>query len=196
MNTHDAIIVIAAFALAAIAPSIHAQAEEPLNVQENLESVTATVKSIDLEHRLVELQSDDRQTTVNVPPDVRNLEQLKVGDQIVVSYYQGIAVQLKESGQSDTVGAVTVDRDTARAAPGAKPGGVVTNMVTTTVVIDAVDQASNSLTFTGPSGMTRTVEVKDPSAQQLLGKLTKGDELEITYQEALAVKVEPRPAKR
>ena len=35
--------------------------------------------------------------------------------------------------------------------------------------------------------MTRTVDVKDPKAQKFIGTLKKGDEVELTYTEALAV---------
>jgi len=66
----------------------------------------------------------------------------------------------------------------------------VGRQVTTTVVIEAVDRSKNALTFTGPSGMTRTVDVKDPKAQQFISQLKKGDEVELTYTEALAVTVE------
>ena len=75
---------------------------------------------------------------------------------------------------------------------GGQPGAAVGNMVTTTVVIEGVDRSTNSVTFTGPSGMTRTVDVKDPKAQKFIGTLKKGDEVELTYTEALAVTVEPQ----
>ena len=45
--------------------------------------------------------------------------------------------------------------------------------------------------FTGPGGLVRTVEVKDPNAQKFISKLKKGDHVELTYSEALAVSVEP-----
>jgi hypothetical protein len=63
------------------------------------------------------------------------------------------------------------------------------------VIIEAVDRGTHEVTFTGPAGMTRTVEVKDPKAQQFIGTLKKGDEVEITYTEALAVSVDPGRAK-
>jgi hypothetical protein len=74
-------------------------------------------------------------------------------------------------------------------------GAVVGNKVNTTVVIEAVDNAAHSVTFTGPAGMTRTVDVVDPKAQKFISELKKGDEVELTYVEALAVTVEPKLAK-
>ena len=43
--------------------------------------------------------------------------------------------------------------------------------------------------------MSRTVDVKDPKAQQFIGGLKKGDHVELTYTEALAVTLEPKLAK-
>jgi hypothetical protein len=68
-----------------------------------------------------------------------------------------------------------------------------TNQVATTVVIESVDRATSSVTFTGPAGMTRTVHVKDPEAQEFIAKLDQGDEVELVYTEAIAVSVEPKP---
>jgi hypothetical protein len=174
-----------------VALNVSAQPAEPIQTG-RLETMSATVESIDTDKRLVELRSGERRTTVQVPPEARNFAQLKVGDEVVVKYYEGLGAQFKKKGESKTVGVVDVTKDTARTAQGSKPGGMVSNTVTTTVVIDAVDRPSNSVTFTGPSGMTRTVEVTDPSAQQFIGTLKKGDEVELTYVEALAVTVEPK----
>jgi hypothetical protein len=168
-----------------------AQPAEPVEI-ERTETVSATVESIDLDKRLVELRAGDRSTTVQVSPEVRNLAQVKVGDEVVVEYYQGLAAELRKKGESQTVGKVDATTGTARMPQGGQPGAAVGNMVTTTVVIEGVDRSTNSVTFTGPSGMTRTVDVKDPKAQKFIGTLKKGDEVELTYTEALAVTVEPQ----
>jgi hypothetical protein len=76
-----------------------------------------------------------------------------------------------------------------------RPGAAVANQVTTTVVIEAVDRATHSVTFVGPAGKTRTVDVVDPKAQQFISSLKKGDEVELTYVEALAVTLEPKSSK-
>lgn len=165
------------------------QSTEPVNV-ERTQTVSATVKSIDLENRLVELTADGETTTVQVPDEVRNLEQVKPGDDIVVTYHEALAAEFKKKGESNTVGVVDATVGTARMPKGAQPGAALGNRVTTTVIIEAVDRGTNEVTFTGPAGMMRTVEVKDPKARQFIGTLKKGDEVELTYTEALAVTVE------
>lgn len=165
---------------------------EPVMV-EKTERIAATVESIDQAKRLLELSRDDERMTVHAPPEVRNFERIKVGDQVVVEYYGGLAAAFRKPGdESADPGVVDVARSTSRMPEGSRrPGAAVAEQVTTTVVIDAVGRSSSSVTFTGPAGMTRTVDVKDPRAQQFISTLKKGDEVELTYVEALAVTVEP-----
>jgi len=185
-------ITSAVAALACVGATVSiAQPTEPVHV-ERTQTVSATVKSIDQQKRLVELTDGKESTTIQVPPEVRNLSQLKVGDQVVVSYHEGLAAEFKKKGESTTVGVLDTTTGTARNPEGGQPGAAVGNRVRTTVVIQGVDHSSNSVTFTGPSGMTRTVEVKDPKAQKFIGSLKQGDEVELTYTEALAVTVDPK----
>jgi hypothetical protein len=111
---------------------------------------------------------------------------------VVATYYQGLAAEFKKKGESKTVGVIDATTSTARLPEGAGPGAAVANRVTTTVVIEAVDRAASSVTFMGPSGMSRTIDVIDPKAQQFIGSLKKGDEVQLTYIEALAVTLEPK----
>jgi hypothetical protein len=78
----------------------------------------------------------------------------------------------------------------ARAAPGAKPGAVLGSKHTTTVIIQGVDKKNHSVMFSGPDGLVRSVQVKRPEAQKFIGTLKQGDQVELTYTEALAVSVE------
>lgn len=184
--------LLAVSALSGLAtPSIFAAESNPLKVEET-QTLTATVASIDKDKRLLELRKGDKRTTIQVPQEVRNLSQVKVGDELSVTYKEGFAAQFKKPGESTTVGVVDVNSDRTRSPDGARPSGGIANTVTTTVVIEAVDRPTNSVTFKGPSGMTRTVDVKDPRAQEFIGTLQKGDHVELTYTEALAIAVEPK----
>lgn len=156
------------------------------------EKATATVEAVDAKNRLIELRTEDGTKTISVPKEVRNLEQVRPGDEVVVEYQEGLAAKFRKPGESTTVGAVEQTTGTARQPEGMRPGAAVANMVTTTVVIESVNQPENSVSFVGPSGMTRTVDVKDPQAQQFISQLKKGDEVELTYTEALAVSVEQK----
>lgn len=181
-------------ALAALACGAAAAQPEPVRVDKT-QTISATVESIDAKQRLVELRKGDELRTIQVPEEVRNFDRIKVGDQVVVTYYQGLAAEFKKKGESQTIGAIDATTGTARMPHGAdRPGAAVANKVTTTVVIEGVDRATHSVTFVGPSGLTRTVDVKDPNAQKFISTLQKGDEVELTYVEAVAVTVEPTKA--
>ena len=170
-----------------------AQSPEPVNV-ERTQTVSATVKSVDHEKRLVELTANGETTTVQVPDEVRNLKQVKPGDEVLVTYHEALAAAFKKKGESTTIGVVDATVGTSRMPEGGQPGAAVANQVTTTVIIEGVDRGTNEVTFTGPAWMTRTLEVKDPKARQFISTLKKGDEVELTYTEALAVTVEPKRA--
>jgi hypothetical protein len=182
-------------ALAVLACGTAAAQPAPVSV-EKTQTISATVASIDPAKRLVELRKGDDSTTIEVSPEVRNFDRIKVGDEVVATYYTGLAAAFKKKGESKTVGVVDATSGTARMPEGSnRPGAAVANQVTTTVVIEAVDRATHSVTFVGPAGKTRTVDVVDPKAQQFISQLKKGDEVELTYVEALAVTLEPKSSK-
>jgi hypothetical protein len=106
----------------------------------------------------------------------------------VVSYYSALAAEFKKPGEG--VQGVQVDAASGRAPAGERPAAATGKQVTATIVIDSVDAAENTVTFTGPRGL-RTVVVESPQGQEFIKQLKKGDEVELTYTEALAISVEP-----
>ena len=84
-------------ALAVLACGTAAAQPEPVSV-EKTQTISATVASIDAAKRLVELRADGESTTIQVPPEVRNFERVKVGDEVVATYYQGLAAEFKKKG--------------------------------------------------------------------------------------------------
>jgi hypothetical protein len=162
---------------------------------EKVHSISATVDKIDAKTRTIELRKDKEVQSIQVPPEVRNFDKIKVGDEVVVTYYEGLAAEFKKKGESKTVGVLDASTGTARMPEGSgKPGAAIGNKIKTTVTIESVDTKTHSVTFIGPSGLSRTVDVVDPKAQQFIAQLKKGDEVELTYVEALAVTVEPKAA--
>jgi len=161
---------------------------------ENVEEVSATVQSIDVEKRLVTLRDNEggEPVTVQVSPEVRNLAQVKAGDQVVVRYYEALAAELRSRGDGSGSTQAPV-RDTAmgRAAEGARPAALVGEETKQTVRIVSVDNKNHIVSFYGSDGLSRAVPVRTPQGQEFVSKLKPGDEVELTYTEALAVSVEP-----
>jgi hypothetical protein len=175
---------------AAIAASSVAKPARALDM-ESIESITAKVEAIDVGKRLLTLRGPKGRTeTIEVHPDVRNLAQVKVGDQLVVRYYESIGAEIKPKGTSATLNTVEKTEGLARRVPGEKPGASVGSVTTTTVVIQSVDKKTHVVKFTAHDGHVRDVHVQDPRAREFIATLKKGDEVELTYTEALAVSIE------
>lgn len=155
-------------------------------ISQNVVSETATVKALDLSTREVTLQHADGSTvTIHAGAQVRNLPQVRVGDNVTVTYYQSLAYDVTKAGEG-TPG-VTSAEALARAKPGEKPGGAVGRIITITATITAIDKAAQTVTLKGPDGDMVTVKARDPKK---LDKVAVGDLVNITYTEAVAISVE------
>jgi len=169
------------------APAAAAAPAEPVSgtVGQNLVSATAKVKAIDLKTRHVTLQRPDGSLIKFVAGDeVRNLAQVKVGDEVTVTYYESLAYEVHKAGAAAP--GVAVTEGAARAKPGEKPGAIAGRVSTITATIEAIDKAAQTVTLRSPDGETTTFKARDP---QKLDRVSVGDLVDITYTEALAISV-------
>ncbi len=152
------------------------------------EEVTASVESVDPATRGLVLKGREGMRVAMVAgPEVRNLEQIKPGDQVVAVYHQALAAAVKPRGTPTA--APTVSDKVERTKPGEKPNAAAGISVATTVQIESVDKSFNTVSFKRSDGIVRTVAVEDPDAQKFIHTLKPGDPVEIVYTEALAVSV-------
>jgi Cu/Ag efflux protein CusF len=152
----------------------------------NLVSTTAKVKAIDLKTRRVTLQRPDGSLVkFKAGEEVRNLPQVKVGDDVKVNYYESLAYEVKKPG--DGTPGVAVSEALDHAKPGEKPGVVAGQATTMTTTIAGIDKVAGTVTLSTPDGESRTVKVRTPDN---LNRVSVGDLVEITYTEALAISVE------
>ena len=165
---------------------------EPKVYKENLVKVTATVEAIDLANRVVTLKGPKGNVfDLKVGEQAKNLPQVKVGDQVVAQYYESIVVQLAKPGAP---GGTTASQAAESAKAGQMPGGAVASRVTVTATIVDISPKKTYVTLKGPEGKTMDVKVKDPKN---LEGVKAGDQIEITYIEALAISVEKaKPAEK
>jgi hypothetical protein len=196
MKKHPTILS-AAFLLGALGPAVAAQpaaAESQMMVASapgkamlaQTHKVVATVEAIDVAKRQVTLKGPKGKVkTMEVGPDVRNLEQVKVGDQLVVTYVEALSLTLKKEGKE--IPARNTKSDAVRSASGAKPGGAVAEHTTVTADVIGIDQKTHMVTLRGPK---QEVDLYVADPEQL--KLIKvGDQIEAEYTQALAITVEP-----
>jgi hypothetical protein len=149
---------------------------------------TFAVLSVNAGSREVLLMSPNGKLhTVNVSDQVRNFDQIRVGDQVTVEYTEAISLELKKHGPGP---GVTAQEAAVRTPLGARPGAAVGRTVTVLANVVAVDTAKQIVTLRGPQGNEFDVSVQDPS--QLNG-IKKGDEVEAAYTEELAVSVQSTP---
>ncbi len=147
--------------------------------------VTATVTKIDQKTREVELRTEDGLLhTIIAGDEVKNLAQVEVGDVISATYVEALAYEVKKGGNGEAARAGVA---AAAAEPGARPAAAIAAQVAVTVTITAIDAEVPSVTFKRPDGSTRTIKVLH---QEKLQGVNVGDSVEITYSEALALKVE------
>ena len=157
----------------------------------NLVTATARVKALDQQTRQVTLaRADGSEVTLYADDTVRNLPQVKVGDEVTASYYESLAYEVKKPGTA-TPGA-TVAEEAARAKVGEKPAGAGARVTTIVTTITGIDKAAGTVTLQGPTGKATTIKARDP---RNLDRVAVGDLVEITYTEAVAVSVE-KPGKQ
>lgn len=152
--------------------------------------VTATVTAIDQATRAVTLRKDDgTEVSFVASEDVQNLAQVQVGDVLHVVYAEALAYEVRKGG---TAAAPVTAIAGGAAELGQRPAGALARQTTATVAIIAIDPQVPSVTFQGPAGNTRTIKVLHP---EKLEGVRVGDTVDVTFTEALAIKVVEAPAK-
>jgi Cu/Ag efflux protein CusF len=148
--------------------------------------VRAKVIELDKAGRTATLKGPKgRVVTVNVPAEIKNFDQVRVGDELVVRYAAAVAAKLERVAKTgirervETTGAVT-------AASGAMPGTAAGRTVEVLAVIKEVNKKEGSVTL---RGATRTVTVRVPESVNIK-KLKVGDEVHAMFIEAALLSVE------
>ena len=150
-----------------------------------------TISAIDKEKGTVTLKGQKGRTVTLDVQDPAKLDALKVGDPVVGTYIEAIAIEVKKAG-SGTPGA-SVEERRAGSKPGENPAGVMARQISITATVTAVNKQAPSVTIKGPGGRVETVKVQDAKN---IATVKAGDLVEITYTQALAVALDkPAPAK-
>jgi hypothetical protein len=178
-----------------------ADAEKPLTVHQSskkgtvsggrAEQLTAAVTAVDVATRKVTLKGKKgKEETITVSPDVKNLDQVKVGDLVVVTFSQGVVLSMAAPGAKPVEPTATATG--AAAAPGEKPAADVKATIKGTVTVAAIDMKTRIVTLVGPEGR----KFKVAAGKEIpLEKVKVGDKVNAEYTEAVAIAVEPAPKK-
>ena len=148
--------------------------------------VTATITKIDAATREVTLKGPKgREVTVEAGPEVKNFAQMKVGDKVNVEYVEALTLELKKGSTAPVARTEQAGGGTAK--PGERPAAMAGRKITVVAEVMAVDPKTQVVTLRGPK-QTIDVKVSDP---EQFKRVAKGDRVEVTYAEALAIAVEP-----
>lgn len=143
------------------------------------------VKSVDKKTRaVVVVGPNGNEILFNLSDEVRNFDQIKVGDLVTLTYAQALVLELRKVANDGI--RVRVDKEeTLTAKPGDKPGMAVEKSVRVIANVVAVNPKAQTVTLRGPK---RTLElaVKDPA---MLKNVKVGDQVEGLYTEAVALTV-------
>ena len=161
------------------APTVVSTAKEAVGV----------VQSVNARTRQVAIRTpSEGVVTLVAGPEVQNFARIRRGDRVRIRFEEAVAVQLTPRG---TTLPAEVDVGAARAQAGQRPGAAVVTTTRATVTINAVDTANNTVTFTGPRGVRRTVAVRSPEMQAFIRTIRPGQQVNVAIAEATALSVEP-----
>lgn len=147
---------------------------------------SATITAIDKATRGITMKGPKGdEVKVVAGPEVKNFDQLKVGDVVEVQFLEALVLELKKGGGLPV--AKTEKAGGVAAKPGEKPAGAMGRQVTVVGNVMKVDAATQKVTVKGPE-RTVDLKVRDPEQFKLIAV---GDQIEATYTEAVAVAVKP-----
>ena len=157
---------------------------KPGRVAVDTVKLTGTVKAVDLDKKTATIEgSGGRVVTVDAK-NARNLDQVKVGDKVTLTYTREVAVTVRKTDEPPSLS----ETQSVQLAPkGQKPGGVEVRTVEVTGNVESVDAKKHTITLKGPAGNVRTFQV-DPSVRNL-GQVKKGDQVVLRYTESAALNV-------
>ncbi len=176
-------VVVSALVLSTAA----VMAAQTKTIPGEMTTVTATVQAVELQTRTLTLKkSDGTFVTLVVPTSYTRFPETKVGDIVTARYYDNVVFRKLNPGEKpvDTgSGAITKGE-------GNRVSGTAAVQRTITTKITAIDEKIPSITFSGPNGWVYSSKVQDRNA---LKTVAVGDQVNVTWTEALSITVAPPP---
>ena len=148
-------------------------------------SVVGEVTAVDVANRVVSIKGPRGNVgEMKVDPAVKNLDKVKVGDRVRISYRVALALALMKGGDGI--------RERVETEAGSKAGTSATKRITIVANVESVDAKRGIVTLRGPEGNFVDVKVRDP---KLLHDVKAGDQVVASVTETVAVGVLPVTAK-
>lgn len=181
-----ALTVLLTLSIMTFAQVAHAQSDQPVMNGTQTATLTEKVVAIDYSTRQITLQdSNGNQDILQASPAIKRFNEIKVGDTITFSYQESVALKMVKAS-ADMAQAAPSSSPVVTELAGPKPAGQISQTLTTTVTIQAIDMAAPSVSVKTQDGRVLTFAAQNKS---LLSGFKVGDVVQITYSQALMMAV-------
>jgi hypothetical protein len=149
------------------------------------ESLSAVVDAVNHETREVTLTGSKGNTiTFTASPDVRNLDQVNVGDRVFAELYEEVNISVQ--AVNDAKPGAGQMQQISSAKKGDKPGAAVVGTTVVTATVEEINLENNTFKLKGPEGKVQQFTAENP---ENLKKAAVGDLVVITVTQALGIVV-------
>ncbi|BBP76296.1 hypothetical protein CCU68_04850 [Pseudomonas gingeri NCPPB 3146 = LMG 5327] len=163
-------------------------ADIPLSAVVQEDQVVTKVLAVDAaRHQVVLEGAQGHQVHVQLTDQAKDLGHLKVGDQVNVQVLHSVAAYLDTDIEKGLPGARESVGDVRATPDNPNPGGEAFRQVQVQLKITHIDLQKNQVTFEGPAGKSKVVDVRKPEVQQKLKELKIGQSVVVTYTDVLKV---------
>jgi hypothetical protein len=170
------------------APAEEAPAEYEIVERWQTKTASGVVESVDLETRKVGIRGPKGGLLlIKAGESVERLDEVEVGDEIVVEYYISIIGEFREPTPEEEANPLVFLEAVARAPDDMDPAGGGIAMIRAVVTVEGIDRPTQTVTVMGPQGNYLIVDVLDPTR---FDRISIGDPVIVTYTEALGVALE------
>jgi Cu/Ag efflux protein CusF len=149
--------------------------------------VRGTITNVNAQRREFTVKrASGEEVVVTAGPEVRNFDQIQVGDQLVLREVESVILSLQKAQAGKQLRERSVAETAYVAKAGDKPGIAATRETHIVADVIAVNKKDGSVTLKGAS-RTRVFNLTDPTA---LANIKKGDQVEAVIKEGESLSIE------
>ncbi|QFU75975.1 hypothetical protein EY643_10040 [Halioglobus maricola] len=182
-------IALAAFCLPALAQETPASEEAgDANVRASIVQTEAVITGIDLENRQVTLKGPmGNTTTVHAKEELVDLEDVTVGDKLVLTYLSALEGELREPTEEEMANPWVVLEDSGEGVVDGEPVAGGARLVRAVCTIEGMNRLLGTVTLLDPNGRAHLLEGVEP---EKMSGVELGQTVVVVYREALALTLE------
>jgi len=185
----NGLIALLALALPMLAQAAHHE-EGETNVRTNVMEIEAVVTAVNLKTREVTLEGPTGKTvTVHAQEKLVKLEDVSVGDLLVVTYIQALEGEIREPTEEELAEPWVVLENVLVSDDSANPGIADTQMVRAVVTIEGMNRELGTATIKDSRGIVHVIAGVEPEKME---GVTLGQTAVVVYAQALALSLQKK----